>query len=75
MPDWVLNHAGWESQLLETGFLAMFLVPWLSLARFPKGSPTPLVCVWGYRWLMFRIMVSHAQSHQLKEKVTAPEER
>lgn len=51
------NSAGWESQLLETGFLAMFLVPWLSLSRFPEGSPASLACVWGYRWLLFRIMV------------------
>lgn len=51
------KRPGWESQLLETGFLAMFLVPWLSLSRFPAGSPAPLVCVWGYRWLLFRVMV------------------
>ncbi|CAM9685529.1 unnamed protein product, partial [Scytosiphon promiscuus] len=48
---------GWESQLLETGFLAMFLVPWLSLSRFPEGSPTSSACVWAYRWLLFRIML------------------
>ncbi|CAN0320806.1 unnamed protein product, partial [Laminaria digitata] len=48
---------GWESQLLETGFVAMFLVPCLSLSRFPARSPPPLVCVWAYRWLLFRIMV------------------
>eukprot|EP00903_Cladosiphon_okamuranus_P019438 g17873.t1 len=65
---WALYHSlvnvgqtwysfGWESQLLETGFLAMFLVPWLSLSRLPKGSPPSLVCVWGYRWLLFRIML------------------
>ncbi|CAM9913246.1 unnamed protein product [Pylaiella littoralis] len=65
---WALYHSlvnvgqtwysfGWESQLLETGFLAMFLVPWLSLARFPEGSPASLPCVWGNRWLLFRIML------------------
>lgn len=51
------KRPGWESQLLETGFLAMFLVPWLSLSKFPEGCPAPLVCVWSYRWLLFRIMV------------------
>ena len=48
---------GWESQLLETGFLAMFMVPLFSLSKFPALTPTPLVCVWGYRWLLFRIMI------------------
>lgn len=48
---------GWESQLLETGFLAIFLVPLLSLAKFPRWTPTPLVCLWGYRWLLLRIML------------------
>lgn len=56
------HRPGWESQLLETGFLAMFLVPWLSLARFPQRSPVSLACVWGYRWLLFRIMVKGIQA-------------
>ncbi|CAN0192735.1 unnamed protein product, partial [Ascophyllum nodosum] len=65
---WALYHSlvnvgqtwysfGWESQLLETGFLAMFLVPWISLSRFPAGAPSSLVSVWGCRWLLFRIML------------------
>lgn len=48
---------GWESQLLETGFLAMFMVPVLSLSKFPKYTYTPWVAIWGYRWLLFRIMI------------------
>lgn len=48
---------GWESQLLETGFLAMFMVPLLSLSKYPKLTPTPWVAIWGYRWLLFRIMI------------------
>lgn len=48
---------GWESQLLETGFLGIFMVPVLSLTRFPSLTPTPLVVIWGYRWLLFRIML------------------
>jgi len=43
--------------VLETGFLAVFLVPLVSLARFPRSWPPPMVVVWGYRWLMFRIML------------------
>eukprot|EP01043_Picozoa_sp_COSAG02_P001238 COSAG02_NODE_26_length_51927_cov_61.213881_3_plen_594_part_00 len=48
---------GWESQLLETGFLAMFLTPVLSLAAMPRHTPTPLVTRCGFIWLIFRIMI------------------
>ena len=52
---------GWESQLLETGFLAIFLVPWfchpLSFEPLPAAVPTPMVAIWAYRWLIFRIMI------------------
>ncbi|XP_033630270.1 lipase maturation factor 1-like [Asterias rubens] len=65
---WVLYHSlvgvgqrwytfGWESQLLETGFLAIFMCPLLSLRQFPKRTPTPWVTLWGFRWLIFRIML------------------
>jgi len=39
---------GWESLLLETGFLAMFL----------GGSATPPAApsIWLYRWVLFRVM-------------------
>jgi lipase maturation factor 1 len=48
---------GWESQLLEMGFLSMFLVPGLSLSLFPKNIITPWIHIWGNRWLLFRIMI------------------
>jgi len=65
---WVLYHSlvsvgqtwfsfGWESQLLETGFLAIWCVPVFSWQRMPRKLPSPWVCVWGYRWLIFRIML------------------
>jgi hypothetical protein len=43
---------GWESLLVETGFLAVFLVPF---ARGPMADP-PVVVVWLLRWLAFRVM-------------------
>jgi hypothetical protein len=46
---------GWEIQLLETGFLAIFLCPLLDGRPFPKRE-TPLVVIWLFRWLIFRIM-------------------
>jgi hypothetical protein len=48
---------GWESQLLETGFLAIFLVPCLTISSFPKYCPTPWIVVAGYLWLLFRIVI------------------
>ena len=47
---------GWEIQLLETGFLSIFLCPLLDARPFPKSRP-PILVVWLFRWLGFRIMV------------------
>uniref|UniRef100_A0ABM5F0R9 Lipase maturation factor n=2 Tax=Pogona vitticeps TaxID=103695 RepID=A0ABM5F0R9_9SAUR len=48
---------GWESQLLETGFLAIFLCPLWTLSQLPKRTPPSRIVIWGYRWLIFRIML------------------
>jgi len=50
---------GWEIQLLETGFLAIFLCPLLDGRPFPKRAP-PTVVIWLFRWLIFRIMMGSA---------------
>jgi uncharacterized membrane protein YphA (DoxX/SURF4 family) len=47
---------GWEIQLLETGFLAIFLCPLGSWRPFPSRRP-PLAVIVLLRWLIFRIMV------------------
>ncbi|KAM6964138.1 LOW QUALITY PROTEIN: lipase maturation factor 1 [Tautogolabrus adspersus] len=64
---WVLYHSlvnvgqllslGWESQLLETGFLAIFLCPVWTLSQVPRRCPTSLICIWTFRWLIVRIML------------------
>uniref|UniRef100_UPI00358E9A0F lipase maturation factor 1 isoform X2 n=1 Tax=Myxine glutinosa TaxID=7769 RepID=UPI00358E9A0F len=65
---WVLYHSlvnvgqvwysfGWESQLLETGFLAIFMCPLMSLQLLPCNTPPPAMVIWAYRWLIFRIML------------------
>ncbi|XP_061180484.1 lipase maturation factor 1-like [Saccostrea echinata] len=65
---WVLYHSivnlgstwygfGWESQLLETGFLATFLCPVWNFSPIPEGTPTSKIVIWGFRWLIFRIMI------------------
>ena len=47
---------GWEIQLLETGFLAIFLCPLIDPRPFP-ARPPPVVVIWLFRWLIFRIMI------------------
>ena len=63
---WLLYHSivnigqrwfsfGWESQLLETGFLAIWIVPGFSLNKWiykPNWLP-----IFGYRWFITRIML------------------
>ena len=52
--DWY--SYGWEIQLTETGFLAIFLCPLVDLRPFPRRAP-PLVIIILFRWLIFRIML------------------
>jgi hypothetical protein len=47
---------GWEIQLLETGFLSIFLCPLLDWRPFPNCRP-PVLVIWLFRWLGFRIMI------------------
>lgn len=47
---------GWEIQLLETGFLAIFLCPVRTIS--PLGAaPPPAAVIWLLRWLIARIML------------------
>jgi hypothetical protein len=39
---------GWETLLLETGFLAIFLGP--------IKAPAPVIVIWLLRWVLFRLM-------------------
>lgn len=48
---------GWEPQLAELNFLALFMAPLLSLNPIPYKSPVPLVTIWAMRWFLFRIMM------------------
>ncbi len=47
---------GWEIQLTETGFLAIFLCPLFDMRSFPKYAP-PMSIIVLFRWLIFRIML------------------
>src|SRR3954470_6959759 len=46
---------GWEIQLVETGFLCIFLCPLLDGRPFPRRPP-PASVIWLLRWLAMRIM-------------------
>jgi Lipase maturation factor len=46
---------GWEIQLVETGFLCIFLCPLLDGRPFPRRAP-PEATTWLLRWLAVRIM-------------------
>ena len=48
---------GWEPQLAELGFHAMFIVPLLSLKAISTATPVPIAVVWTMRWYLFRIML------------------
>jgi hypothetical protein len=52
--DWY--SYGWDMQLAETGFLAMFLVPLLDGRPFPRRR-TPVVVIFLFRWLVVRVML------------------
>lgn len=47
---------GWEIQLCETGFLAIFLCPLLNMRPFPRQAP-PLPVIVLFRWLVCRLML------------------
>ena len=47
---------GWEIQLTETGFLAIFLCPLLDMRPFPRRAP-PMPIIVLFRWLIFRCML------------------
>ena len=50
----VFYSYGWEIQLIETGFLAIFLCPLWDPRPFPRYKP-PKQVIWLFRWLAFRI--------------------
>jgi hypothetical protein len=48
---------GWEILLLETGFLAIFLVPLWRPLPFSRGAPPSPIVIGLLRWLVFRLML------------------
>lgn len=48
---------GWEPQLAELSFHALFMVPLLALQQIPNNLPIPKPVSWSIRWYLFRIMM------------------
>ena len=48
----------WDVLLLEAGFLAIFLAPLEIVPHFPSVTEPPLLVVWLFWWLLFRLMFS-----------------
>ena len=46
----------WDSLLLETGFLAMFVAPAQLLPRISRQRPPPAIGLWLEKWLLFKLM-------------------
>lgn len=46
----------WDTLLLETGFLAIFLAPLKILPKWSEESPPSSTILWLLRWLLFRLM-------------------
>ena len=46
----------WDSLLLQTGFLAIFLAPLQFLPRFSRQAPPSRLVLWLLRWLLFQLM-------------------
>jgi len=47
---------GWETLLLEAGFLAVFLYPARGVWPLRDRGQSPIAVIWLYRWLLFRVM-------------------
>jgi predicted DCC family thiol-disulfide oxidoreductase YuxK len=50
----------WDSLLIEAGFLAMFLAPWVWRSRARDDPPPSRAALWLLRLLLFRLMFSSA---------------
>jgi len=50
----------WDSLLIETAFLAMFLAPWKPWSSPWRDPPPARISLWLLRWLIFRLSVSSA---------------
>jgi len=55
----------WDTLLLETGFLALFLAPLRLRPRLGGEGPPSRIVIWLFRWLIFRLMFGSGASKLL----------
>ena len=46
----------WDILLLETGFIAIFIAPWVLRSKFLADRHPPRLAIWLVWWLLFRLM-------------------
>ena len=65
---------GWETNLLEIGFLAIFLPPFLNPRPFKNKLPPSTILFFFYRWALFRVMLGSGliklRGHECWTKLT-----
>ena len=65
---------GWETNLLEIGFLAIFLPPFLNPRPFKNNPPPSTILFFFYRWALFRVMLGSGliklRGHECWTKLT-----
>ncbi len=47
-------NTGWDNQILETGFLAIWIVPLSSFSKFLKDHQPPWISIILFKWLVIR---------------------
>jgi hypothetical protein len=60
----------WDTLLLETGFLAIFLAPPRWRPRLSREAPPSPLILWLLRWLLFRLMFGSGLAKMLSGDVT-----
>jgi hypothetical protein len=65
----------WDILLLEAGFLSIFLAPWKiidwPIGKFGKTTDAPpVVSIWLFQWLLFRLMLESGLCKLLSGDVT-----
>lgn len=55
-------HYPWDTALLESGFLAMFLPATLTLPEWAATQPPPTLLVFAFHFLVFRILIGFGKT-------------
>jgi len=53
---WMFTSFQWDTLLLESGFLSIFLAPWNPTPWGARGRAVSRLAIWAQRYLVFRLM-------------------